>query len=150
VPFVRETMCTGEALTPTHIVVDDDGDICHNPADLLGALGYVIDTAEGVRRRASRAAGMVQILPQALRADNPAGKQRESRMVSRLGRASAPKTARPLRRFAQRAFGVRVLAALLAGARPRELRESADLLRAGLQPISGTRLASVPGHTQNR
>jgi hypothetical protein len=44
-------MCTGETLMPTRIAVDDDGDICHNPAD-LGDLGCVIDTAEGVRHRA--------------------------------------------------------------------------------------------------
>jgi CheY-like chemotaxis protein len=32
---------------PTVIVVDDDGDTCRNLADLLGDLGYAIDTAEG-------------------------------------------------------------------------------------------------------
>jgi hypothetical protein len=135
---------------PTLIAVDDDGDTCHNLADLLRDLGFVIDTAESVRRRASRAARTVRVLPQALRADSPAGKQIGSRAASRLGRASAPKTAQPPARFAQRAFGVRVLAAILAGARPRELQDSADLIRAGLQPISGTRVASVRGRTQDR
>jgi hypothetical protein len=67
-------MCTGEALMPTLIAVGDDGDICHSPADLLGDLGYMIDTAEGVRRRASRAARTVRVLLQALRADSPAKK----------------------------------------------------------------------------
>jgi hypothetical protein len=32
---------------PTVIVVDDDGDTSRNLADLVGDLGYVIDTAEG-------------------------------------------------------------------------------------------------------
>jgi hypothetical protein len=38
-------MCTGEALMTTLIAIDDDSDICHNRADLLRDLGFVIDTA---------------------------------------------------------------------------------------------------------
>lgn len=32
---------------PTILVVDDDADTCRNMADLLGDLGYAVETAEG-------------------------------------------------------------------------------------------------------